>query len=261
MGRVIQKKKNRSSLPKVHHKPKSKRINIRSNPIVAANWSSSQTLAQNYARLGLTSRLNARAGGTEPPLSSLLSTVTKIPPYTDSLSITSQPASAARGGSRTLIPGTARIIRDPITRAITKVVHDPSSSSAQSELGAMEEKKKKKKNNPLNDPLNMFDDSDDDGEMRDLGVGKEKAGIGSGGSIVRQLEAAAQAGDGGRKRPRMQSRREEEWIERLVGRWGEDYDAMVRDRRLNPWQQSAGDLKKRVKRWKDGGGGGMVVGI
>lgn len=134
-------------------------------------------------------------------------------------------------------------------------MHDPSSSSALLEAGAVE----KKKDNPLNDPLNVFDDSDD-GEMRNLGVGKEKAGIDGSGNIVRQLEAAARAGDGGWKRPRMQSRREQEWIKGLVGRWGEDYDAMVRDRRLNPGQQSAGDLKKRVKRWNDGGGGGMVDG-
>lgn len=114
--------------------------------------------------------------------------------------------------------------------------------------------------NPLNDPLNEFDYSDDEGEMRLSGVGKEKGekGVGGGRGIVRELEAAARAGDEGRKRPRMQSRREEEWIERLVRRWGDDYDAMVRDRRLNPGQQSAGDLKKRVKRWKDGGGEGMV---
>lgn len=38
MGRVLQKKKNRSSLPKVKQKPKSKHLNIKSNPIVAANW-------------------------------------------------------------------------------------------------------------------------------------------------------------------------------------------------------------------------------
>lgn len=117
----------------------------------------------------------------------------------------------------------------------------------------------KKTKNPLNDPLNVFDNSDDEGEMRNFGVGKEK-GEGGGGGIVRELEAAARAGDGGRKRPRMQSRREEEWIERLVRRWGDDYDAMVRDRRLNPGQQSAGDLRKRVKRWKDGGGRGMIDG-
>ena len=38
MGRVLQKKKNRSSIPKVKQKPKSKRVNPLGNPIIAANW-------------------------------------------------------------------------------------------------------------------------------------------------------------------------------------------------------------------------------
>jgi nucleolar protein 16 len=38
MGRELQKKKNRSSIAKVKHKPKPKRINVHGNPIIAANW-------------------------------------------------------------------------------------------------------------------------------------------------------------------------------------------------------------------------------
>ena len=39
MARPLQKKKNKSSLPRVRQKPKSKKLlNIKSNPIVAANW-------------------------------------------------------------------------------------------------------------------------------------------------------------------------------------------------------------------------------
>jgi hypothetical protein len=38
MGRELQKKKKRSSLPKVRQKKKSKKINVRGDPIVAANW-------------------------------------------------------------------------------------------------------------------------------------------------------------------------------------------------------------------------------
>ena len=57
-----------------------------------------------------------------------------------------------------------------------------------------------------------------------------------------------------KKKPRQQSRREQEWIEALVGKWGEDFRGMVRDRKLNPWQQSEGDLRRRVGRWRGGGG-------
>ena len=38
MGRELQKKKNRSSISKVKHKSKSKRLNVLGNAIVAANW-------------------------------------------------------------------------------------------------------------------------------------------------------------------------------------------------------------------------------
>lgn len=38
MGRELQKKKNRSSIPKVKHKPKSKKLSVRGNTIVASNW-------------------------------------------------------------------------------------------------------------------------------------------------------------------------------------------------------------------------------
>jgi len=39
MGRELQKKKNRSSIPKIKLKPKSKkRTNPLGNPIIAANW-------------------------------------------------------------------------------------------------------------------------------------------------------------------------------------------------------------------------------
>ncbi|KAL8751673.1 MAG: hypothetical protein Q9199_006248 [Rusavskia elegans] len=65
MGRELQKKKNKSSLNKVKHKPKSKKLNLTANPIVAKNWNKKETLTQNYRRLGLISKLNPRAGGTE----------------------------------------------------------------------------------------------------------------------------------------------------------------------------------------------------
>lgn len=182
--------------------------------------SRSQTLSQNYRRLGLTSKLNARAGGTEPCLNS------QRPLQPDSLSIATR-----EQASKTLIPGTVRIIRDTMTGAIIRVA--PSSPSPENL-------------NPLNDPLNDFD-SDGDGFSKNEEQEKERSSkIG----IVAQLEAAARAG-GAKKRPRIQSQREEEWIERLVTRWGDDLKGMVKDRRLNPQQQSEGDLRRRILKWRE----------
>ena len=38
MGRELQKKKNKSSISKVRHKPKSKKVPIKGNAVVARNW-------------------------------------------------------------------------------------------------------------------------------------------------------------------------------------------------------------------------------
>lgn len=67
--------------------------------------------------------------------------------------------------------------------------------------------------------------------------------------LVQQLKNRASRGE--RKNTRKQSAREVAWVEALVKKYGDDYDRMVWDKELNPMQQSAGDLKRRVKRWAD----------
>ncbi|KAL9132174.1 MAG: hypothetical protein Q9217_000108, partial [Psora testacea] len=86
--------------------------------------------------------------------------------------------------------------------------------------------------------------------------------VGGGRGIVPALEAASLFEKN--KGPRKQSQREVEWIEQLVERWGEDVAGMARDRRLNPMQQSEGDLRRRIGVWritkKKGGVGEVKVG-
>lgn len=65
--------------------------------------------------------------------------------------------------------------------------------------------------------------------------------------VVKKLEEEASWGV---KRERLQSEREEDWIARLVNKYGDDYVRMARDMKLNPFQQTVGDLKKRVAKWK-----------
>lgn len=102
---------------------------------------------------------------------------------------------------------------------------------------------KEKRANPLNDPLNDIEDED---EERNEGMVDASRGNGVG--IVPELEEAARQEK--KKRPRRQSEREKEWVERLVKRWGDDWGGMVRDRKLNPMQQSEGDLRRRVEVWR-----------
>jgi nucleolar protein 16 len=130
-------------------------------------------------------------------------------------------------------PTTARVERDPETGKILRVIHEG-------------------RDNPLNDPLNDVEDGEEFDGLGDDEVGNKEGGEKDGNEIVRLLEEQASMGKATPKRK--QSEREKEWIERLVGRWGESYGRMARDRRLNPMQQTEADIKRRVEKWRAEGG-------
>ncbi|KAF2015089.1 nucleolar protein 16 [Aaosphaeria arxii CBS 175.79] len=226
MGRELQKKKNRSSIPKRRQNPKSKK-KILSNPIIAANWNQKETLSQNYRRLGLTARLNHSTGGTEKSI--------KLLGLNDPNSSRADAAADSTANKLNIvstapkITGTAEIEveRDPETGAILRVIGGDEPND-----------------NPLNDPLNELEDSDPE-EWNGFAMVPE--GV-SDNPVVRQLEE--QARNGVRKAPRKQSQREEEWIESLVKKHGENYKKMAWDRKLNPMQQTEADIRKRVAKWK-----------
>ena len=116
----------------------------------------------------------------------------------------------------------------------------------------------RERRNPLNDPLNSDDDHEDEDADADEALGNRASGSRGRGGIVSELEESARYER--KKRPRQQSTREREWCERLVRRWGDDWGGMSRDRRLNPMQQSEGDLRRRVELWKGKEGGGRREG-
>lgn len=182
----------------------------------------SLTLSQNYRRLGLTSKLNSRTGGVEKTASALSNSSKPTSTDKDAFSIASKTPT-------TLIPTEARVERDPTTGAILRVIH-PSSGN----------------DNPLNDPLNDLSEEESDQIMEDRGQDRSRG-------IIPELEQ--QALMEAPKKPRQQSKGEGEWIEKLVEKYGEDYRGMLKDRKLNPYQQSEGDIRRRVKRWKERGGG------
>lgn len=65
--------------------------------------------------------------------------------------------------------------------------------------------------------------------------------------VVKKLEAIAALEV---KRERLQSEGEKEWVGRLVSMYGRDWRKMARDRKLNPFQQTEGDIKRRVMKWE-----------
>ncbi len=239
MGRELQKKKNRSGIQKVRQKPKSKKTQLLHHPLIAANWDKSQTLSQNYRRLGLASKLNKHTGGVEKKAADLEREAEEDADEAgfrrrkdDALSI----ASSKRPEKLDL--GEAKIERDPVTGNILRVV------------GGEEARP-----NPLNDPLNEVD-SDSDAE--DISWATLANQGGKGGmrgrptGVVEDLESLSSKPAA--KYKRKQTDAEKEFIVALVKKYGEDYRAMARDIKVNYMQRSESDLKKRVKVWRENGG-------
>jgi len=90
------------------------------------------------------------------------------------------------------------------------------------------------------------EDEDEEGaeEWGGIDAGEEEEGEPT--EVVRSLLEASQ--NPAPKTPRHQSGGEREWLERLVARHGDDVRAMARDRRLNPMQQTAADIARRIKK-------------
>lgn len=230
MGRELQKKKNKSSIPKKRQNGPSKK-KILQNPIIAKHWNQKETLSQNYRRLGLTARLNHATGGTEKTIALLGLNDAKSSRADTAASSTANALNIVSKAPETIETAEIEVERDPETGAILRVVGQ-----------------KQVKENPLNDLLNEIEDSDGEVEWNGFSMVPERRDGESENPVIRQLEEAAR--NGARKAPRGQSQREQEWVERLVSKYGEDYGRMARDRKLNPMQQTETDIRKRVLKWK-----------
>lgn len=196
-------------------------------------------MIQNYRRLGLTSNLNEPTGGTEKrhttqPETADSSAFQKV---NDPLNISTSGKPATQIKLKE-----ARVERDPETGKILRVIHDEDEDTTEMIAG-----RKRRKANPLEDPLEELPDAP--AEVSALAESGPHPSPG----IVRALEQQAMQEEEAlkKKKPRTQSKREEEWIGSLVEKHGDNVRAMVRDRKLNPMQQTEGDLQRRIRRWKE----------
>lgn len=217
------------------------------------NRDKKETLSQNYDRFGLVAKLSHTAGGKEKKIKDIL---LHNPPSADSDSPFSPSTTTTTSTSTTktttkkdpltyhsrdrglLQVSEVKVERDPATGRILRVIRD---------------------SNPLRDPLNEIESPSSSAVLdKDKEEEEEWGGIDSDSPeeaarkerkrplVVRELERLANQPV--EKPERHQSEREREWLERLVARHGDDVSAMARDAKLNPMQQTAADLNKRLRK-------------
>jgi nucleolar protein 16 len=235
MGRELQKKKNRSGIQKVRQKPKSKK-RLLHHPIIAQNWDKSQTLEQNYRRLGLTVKLNKHTGGVEKKAED----VKRAREEADEGRSKDDPlAIASLRRPDKLDVQEAKIERDPKTGKILRVLDGGDGGDGG------------KRRNPLNDPLADLD-SDEDVDEEQNQDAQPDVESGATTEVVKQLEQEAKKPE--YKYKFKQTENERAFCAELVKKYGDDYTAMARDMKINYMQRSEGDLKRRIKKWRESGG-------
>lgn len=101
-------------------------------------------------------------------------------------------------------------------------------------------------NDPLDDLESGSDGDGDDGEPAKPppGAGDAHAPGGSTNRVVRMLEREAAMPE--IRHVRHQSQREREWLQGLLDKHGNNTVAMARDLRLNPMQQTAAAITKKL---------------
>jgi nucleolar protein 16 len=50
------------------------------------------------------------------------------------------------------------------------------------------------------------------------------------------------------KHPRLASSGEKAWLKEVVAKYGDNYEAAARDRKINPWQRTAGEIRRSYVR-------------
>ncbi|KAK5116948.1 hypothetical protein LTR62_006669 [Meristemomyces frigidus] len=238
MGRELQKHKNRSSISKARRKPKSKKLHL-GNSIIAQNWDQSQTLEQNYKRLGLAAKLNKHTGGVEKTADEVLRAREAAEQNGPSGMKKDDDLAIAHVRRPEKIQVTeARIERDPVTGKILRVIEDG------------------RKSNPLNDPLAELDSESEDevpfNQHASTDVQYTTTGSSEKTDTVKKLEQEASLPK--KKYKVRQSETERAFVAELVEKHGDDFGAMVRDIKVNYMQRSEGDLRRRVKIWRESGG-------
>ncbi|KAG7452831.1 uncharacterized protein BT62DRAFT_925372 [Guyanagaster necrorhizus] len=216
---------------------------IRGPKILQDAWDSKKTVRQNYAALGLIHDLNPSASGGAEPLEE---TIDDLPPA--QVAPDSEVAQARE--SMKLPQGYGRIIRGDAGNVLRVEF------SEQDQEGDVT-------NSPGRDIDMETLEPDVDHKVlqkwvADLGGSETRRPKGKDGDVVKELErlsgiptnktqttlSIALTGSG----PRHTAKGELEYLLKLVEKHGKDAEKMARDRKLNPYQRTSGELRRALKR-------------
>lgn len=217
MVSVRKRKMARSSVGKVSRTKKDTHKKIRKfgNQIIAENWDNKLTLSQNYERLGLKVRLGKKTGGVEKNLKVIKPIKVDDEDEGDLVDDDENKKEADQEkidpyDPANILEGTAKLIKNDDGKVV-KVIYGTKKLDA---------------------------------EEQDSNVIEISRKVTKDSSVVKALEKLASSEV---KHEKLISEREIEWLRKLETKYGDDYEAMKWDRKLNPFQESTGKLRKRFK--------------
>jgi len=240
MANPRQRRKARSSSHKaVSHSKRAKRLqkkmpSIRGPKALQDAWDPSKTVRQNYLALGLEHDLNpVSSGGCEVNITRTIDTNTRRPQTTSPDDLRS---SVLQGPT----------VTSALPKGFGRIIRDPSGDVVGVELPSDEDVSPAPNWEQVIDPPVVTKESDlrkwaHDCRERSRGGGSKSMED----SIVQDLENLAASAI---IRERHTSSGERSYLERLVSKYGDDLHKMARDRRLNPNQRTANELKRAVAR-------------
>ncbi|KAH7929779.1 hypothetical protein BV22DRAFT_1029173 [Leucogyrophana mollusca] len=219
---------------------------IRGPQVLQDAWDKSKTVRQNYIALGLQHTLNpVQSGGSEREM--VYNKCTVDSPDSKDLSPTSVPpvqtplpeSSAGPSTQVSGIPkGFGRIIRDSAGNVLRIEIPDPEDTHKEATDDA---------------DMNGLEEAQLDEHILESWAGRilhrnpEQAQQlpESRSDVVVALETLSSSVN---PTPRHTSSGERSYLSRLARQYNDDYEKMARDRRLNPEQKTAGELKRAIKR-------------
>lgn len=226
MANPRQRRKAKSSTHRtVSHSRRAQKL-MRKMPVIRGPkalqdaWDKSKTVHQNYAALGLQFALTpTQSGGAERTL------------------ISSK--GSAGTGTATLGAGLSTI-----PRGFGRIIRDEFGNVVRIDLPEAEETQDCEENTGL--PEADVDEKTMDNWVGCLNKIQEDARGLSSSSAQETLPELEKLSASGRVVPRHSSCGERSYLARLIQKYGDNYEGMTRDRRLNPEQKTVGELKRAV---------------